>query len=116
RGSALSHFTGVRWDEPAVNDLVAQGQGMVTVAYRAQLSRLDGERVRYRVDVASSDTGTLFIAGIPEYIDVEAPTLARTRQDSFLALPAMGESLEYEIWAQMGTPLPSPLSDEERKR
>ena len=116
RGSALSHFTGVGWDEPAVNDQIAQGQGTVTVADRPQLSRRDGERIVYRVDVASSDTGTLFIAGIPEFINVEAPTLARTPEDSFLALPAMGESLGYEVSAQLGRPLPYSLPDAERKR
>ncbi len=116
RGSALSHFSGMGWDEPPVNDQVAQATGMVPVADRAQLSRLDGDRFLYRVDVASSDTGTLFIAGIPEFINVEAPTLARTPEDSFLALPAMGESLGYEVSAQMGTPLPYPLPDAERKR
>jgi transglutaminase-like putative cysteine protease len=116
RGSALSHFTGVRWDQPPVNDQIAQAQGLVTVADRAQLARLDGERVTYRVDVASSDTGALFIAGIPEYITVEAPTLARTPEDSFLALPAMGEPLGYSVSAQFETPLPYPLSDSERKR
>jgi protein-glutamine gamma-glutamyltransferase len=47
---------------------------------------------------------------------VEAPTLARTPEDSFLALPAMGESLGYEVSAQMGTPIPYPLRDAERKR
>ena len=116
RGSAMSHFSGVGWDEPPMNNQIAQVQGMVAVADRAQLSRLDGERIRYRVDVASSDTGTLFIAGIPEYLDLEAPTLARTPEDSFLALPAMGEPMGYAVWAQLGTPVSYPLSDAERKR
>jgi hypothetical protein len=116
RGSALSHFSGVGWDEPPVNDQMVQVQGMVAVADRLQLSRLGADRIRYRVDVASSDTGTLFIAGIPEYITVETPTLARTPEDSFLALPAMGEPLGYAVSAQMGTPLPFPLSDADRRQ
>ncbi len=115
RGSAMSRFDGVHWDEPRLSDEAAQVQGTVVVADRLQRSRRDGERMAYRVDVASSDTGTLFIAGIPEFIHVDAPTLARTSENSFRALPAIGEPLEYEVSAQDADPLPYPLSDAERR-
>src|SRR6185437_3815151 len=67
RGAALSLFNGRHWAEPALGGLMVKAQGRVTVADLSQLSRLDGARMVYRVDVASSDSGSLFIAGVPEF-------------------------------------------------
>ena len=118
RGSALSRFNGQTWDEPP--DMAAmqvvEVHGMVPVADRWQLSRRDGVRLVYRVDVNSSDNGTLFIAGVPEFINVEAPSLVRTADDSFRALPVQGGPLGYEVSAQNGEPLPYPLSNPARRR
>ena len=117
RGSALSRFNGARWDEPVLTmNQIKDVHGMVPVADRWQLSRRDGARLVYRVDVNSSDTGTLFIAGVPEFINVDTPSLVRTAEDSFRALPTPGEPLGYEISAQNGAPLPYPLSNSDRAR
>ena len=71
RGAALSHFDGKRWFEPPVAGKdIPVIHGTAEVADRLQRSRRDGRRLLYRVDVGSSDTGTLFVAGIPEYINV----------------------------------------------
>jgi transglutaminase-like putative cysteine protease len=73
------------------------------------------------VDVASSDTGSLFTVGMPEFINLtqtstESPTLFRTSEDAFRALPAMGEPLSYEVSAEESAPLPYPLSTSDRSR
>lgn len=117
RGAALSRFDGVRWTEsplPTVN--VSEHYGAAEVAGRLQRSRRDGRRMLYRVDVSASDTGTLFIAGIPEYINLAAPHLVRTSEDSFRILPANGEDLHYEVSAFAGEPTPVELSATERAR
>jgi protein-glutamine gamma-glutamyltransferase len=124
RGSALSHFDGRRWSEepwsePMAGDAIEKAHGMV--ADRWQRSRRDGPRILYRVDVMNSDTGTLFIAGVPEFINLpfdsaEAPHLVHTAEDSYRALPAQGEALGYEVSAQLGSPLPYPLSATDRAR
>lgn len=122
RGSALSRFDGRRWSEPPLDtDEMKSVRGTLVVADRWQLSRRDAVRLLYRVDVASSDTGALFIAGVPEFINigmdrVEPPVLVRTAEDSFRALPALGDPLEYEVSAQNGSPLPYPLSAVDRRR
>ncbi len=116
RGSALSHFDGRRWSEPPLGSEALKVQGTVVVADRWQRSRRDGDRMLYRVDVMNSDTGTLFIAGVPEFINVEAPSLIRTAEDSFRATPSPGEALGYEVSAERGTPLPYPLSNADRSR
>ena len=118
RGSTLSQFDGRHWTEP---QLRGQFQKSIEVADQLQRSRLDGARMLYRVDVVSSDTGALFIAGIPEFIrlvpDAVAPTqLMRTAGDSFRAIPALGQPLSYEVSALNGAPLPHPLALNERRR
>lgn len=117
RGTALSLFDGKRWSEPplAASDINAM-HGTAEVAGRLQRSRRDGRRLLYRVDVNSSDTGTLFVAGTPEFINFTAPRLIRTTEDSFRVLPVTGEELRYEVSAHLGSPLPSPLSPAERAR
>jgi hypothetical protein len=122
RGTALSLFDGKRWSEPplpAADVTAVHGtavQRTAEVAGRLQRSRRDGRRLLYRVDVNSSDTGTLFVAGTPEFINFTAPRLVRTAEDSFRVLPATGEELRYEVSAHWGPPLPSPLTAGERSR
>lgn len=121
RGAALSLFNGRHWAEPTAGGLMVKAQGRVTVADLSQLSRLDAARMVYRVDVASSDTGSLFIAGVPEFLNLtvtstDSPTLIRTSEDAFRALPAMGEPLSYEVSAEEAAPLPYPLSTMDRSR
>ncbi len=122
RGSALSHFDGRRWsEEPMGGDAIEKARGIVFVADRWQRSRRDGPRMLYRVDVMNSDTGALFIAGVPEFINLafdnaEAPRLVHTAEDSYRVLPAQGEALGYEVSAEIGSPLPYPLSSTDRAR
>jgi transglutaminase-like putative cysteine protease len=117
RGAALSHFDGKRWFEPPVAGKdIPVVHGTAEVADQLQRSRRDGRRLLYRVDVGSSDTGTLFVAGIPEYINVASPRLIRTREDSFRVLPVTGEDLHYEISAHSGPSLAEPLYPDDRGR
>lgn len=117
RGAALSDFNGIRWSEPPLPaEEVSKTYGAAEVADRLQRSRRDGRRLLYRVDVSASDTGTLFIAGIPEYINLAVPRLVRTHEDSFRVLPVTGEDLHYEVSAFSGAPLPEPLRDADRGR
>jgi hypothetical protein len=117
RGAALSHFDGLRWSEPPAPGVTINTRyGTAEVADLRQRSRRDGRRMIYRVDVNASDSGTLFIAGIPEYINLASPRLLRTREDSFRILPMTGEDLHYEVSAHSGPPLPAPLPDTDRGR
>jgi hypothetical protein len=118
RGSALSDFDGKRWSErrDVRGSQVVEVHGMIPVADQWQLSRRDGPRLLYRVDVNNAGTGALFIAGVPEFINVDAPTLMRTPDDAFVAFTNPGESLGYEVSAQNGAPLPYPLLPGDRRR
>ncbi len=121
RGSALSNFDGRRWTEPLLRGESSLAQGTVPVADLRQRSRQDAERMEYHVDVTGSDSGALFIAGVPEFINVipgtaQPPRLLQTTDDAFRALSAIGTPLSYEVSAQNSSPLPYPMSDMERRR
>jgi hypothetical protein len=117
RGAALSHFDGKRWSEPALpGRTIPTVGGYAEIADLNQRSRRDGGRLIYRVDVQNSATGTLFIAGIPEFVNADVRSLFLTREGS-LRLPApTGESLRYEVSAHTGPPLAAPLTGMERSR
>jgi len=116
RGAALSRFDGKRWSESGLPGIpVSAPQGAAQVAGDLQRSRR-GRRLLYRVDVGSSDTGTLFIAGVPEFININAPRLVRTPEDGFRVFPVTGEGLRYEVSAHAGPPLAQTLPSRDRTR
>ena len=115
RGSALSNFDGKRWSEPySLGQLKHRVRGTIVVADRWQLSRRDGSRFTYRVDLADTGSGTLFIAGVPEYLNLDAERITRTTEDSFHVVPQAGENLSYEVSAQSGPPLDYDLAPDDR--
>ena len=116
RGTALTDFDGKRWTQMAVPVMEVTPRRTVVVADRLQRSRLDGNRMLYRVDVDTSDSGILFIAGVPEFINIDTPRLRRLWEDTYRALPVEGQPLRYEISAWAGAPLPYTMRDDERRR
>jgi transglutaminase-like putative cysteine protease len=117
RGAALSRFDGKRWSEPALpGRTVPTVHGYAEIADLNQRSRRDGGRLIYRVDVQNSGTGTLFIAGIPEFVNADVRNLLLTPDGSVRLATPTGESLRYEVSAHSGAPLASPLAGQEKSR
>jgi transglutaminase-like putative cysteine protease len=117
RGTALSRFDGKRWSEPPLpGHTIPTVRGYAEIADLSQRSRRDGGRLIYRVDVQNASTGTLFVAGIPEFVNTEFRSLLLTSEGSLRVLAPMSESLRYEVSAHSGPPLASPLSGVERSR
>jgi hypothetical protein len=117
RGAALTRFDGRRWWEPArPAHPITAAPSLAVVAARPQLSRRDGRRVLYHVDIRNADTGTLFLAGIPEFINIDVPVLYETRESSIRVAPQFRETLRYDVSAHLAPPLPQPLSDIDRGR
>jgi hypothetical protein len=117
RGAALSSFDGKRWSEPALpGRAIPIVRGYAQIADLSQRSRRDGRRLIYRVDVQNSDTGTLFIAGIPEFVNADVRSLFLTQEGSLRLAAPTGQSMRYEVSAHSGPPLASPLTDLERSR
>jgi transglutaminase-like putative cysteine protease len=117
RGSALTRFDGRRWWEPTRPARpITAAPSLAVVAARPQLSRRDGRRLLYHVDIRSADTRTLFLAGIPEFINIDVPVLYETREDAIRVPPQFRETLRYDVSAHLGAPLPQPLNDLDRTR
>jgi transglutaminase-like putative cysteine protease len=117
RGAALSRFDGKRWSEPKfAGRMISTTNGYAEIADLRQRARRDGRRLLYRVDVQNSATGTLFIAGIPEFVNADVRSLSMNSEGS-LSIPApVGESLRYEVSAHSGPPLASALTGSEKAR
>src|SRR5262249_9140664 len=99
RGSALSRFDGRRWWEPRLPGWTTPTvQGRAKIADDTQRSRLDGQRLIYRVDIENSGTATMFIAGIPEFVNADIPTLFLTPEDSLRAIAPGGSLQRYEVY------------------
>lgn len=119
RGAALSLFDGKRWSEPVRGGrIIPAVHGYAEIAGLDQRSRRDADRMIYRVDVQNSGIGTLFIAGIPEFVNADVRDLLLTPEGALrVAGPgASGESLRYQVSAYSGQPLPAPLTPAERAR
>ena len=122
RGTSLSRFDGRRWIEPALpGRSIPALPGPAVIADQLQRSRRDGHRLLYRVDIQNADTGTLFIAGIPEFINLDAfqnadPAILVTPSETLRVLAPARESLRYEVSAHDARPLPVTLTRQERNR
>ena len=117
RGAALSHFDGRRWLEPPLPGRpIPTVHGYAEVADEFQRARRDGHRLIYRVDLQNSGTGALFIAGVPEFINIDARNLVATPENAFRVFGPFNETLRYEVSAHSGPPLPSSLTPAERNR
>jgi protein-glutamine gamma-glutamyltransferase len=117
RGAALSRFDGRRWSEPPLpGRTIPTVNGYAEIADVLQRSRRDGHRLLYHVDVQNSGTGTLFIAGIPEFVNADFRNLLLTSEGSLRVIAPPGESLRYDVSAHSGPPLEALLTNRERAR
>ncbi len=117
RGTALSHFDGRRWSEPPIpGRAIPTVHGYAEIADLNQRSRRDGRRLLYHVDVQNSGTGTLFIAGIPEFVNADFRNLLLTPEGALRVMAPPGDALRYDVSAHTGPPLEAPLSSAERAR
>jgi len=117
RGAALSRFDGRRWDEPVTEEArIPAAPRIAVLAGRLQLSRRDGQRMLYSVDLRNSSTGTLFLAGIPEFINIDSRAIVGSRSTSFRDTSPPRETLRYQVSAFWGPELPETLTAAERAR
>jgi len=91
-------------------------KGSAMVADEYQRSRTDGGRLLYRVDMQNADTRTLFVAGIPEYVNIDRPRVVVTPEDAIRVNGPRAETLRYEVSAHTGPPIPWLLTRAERAR
>jgi transglutaminase-like putative cysteine protease len=98
RGAALSDFDGKKWFNPSDRGdrLPVRKDGWTFLADDTQRRRR-GNRVDYRVDVKGIDTTTLFFAGIPEALNLNAASLIRTPQDNYRVGVGSADGVRYVV-------------------
>jgi transglutaminase-like putative cysteine protease len=98
RGAALSRFDGKRWSDPWFDGRVALSQRTpIALADDWQRSRTDGQRFSYGVDLKASDSDALFVAGVPEFLNIEHTRVIRTATDGFRVASAGAGDIRYEV-------------------
>ncbi len=98
RGTALTRFDGKRWSDPiSANSVLLPRQSPVVLADDRQRSRTDGIRFSYGVDLNTSDSDALFVAGTPEFLNVNHVRVIRTPTDSYRLLASPAENVRYEV-------------------
>jgi transglutaminase-like putative cysteine protease len=101
RGAALERFDGRRWDNPSTGNIVLPLEhGLLTVNQRHRGLTRPGHEIAYTVRLSDLAPETLFIAGTPENIRIDAPNahLILTRGGSFNVLVPSGiTDLSYAV-------------------
>jgi len=120
RGSALSHFDGKRWFNPPTQEQrlpVTQGElSLPAVRYTRP-----GRNLRYAVELSGIASDTLYFAGTPQTISIQALNLFRAPSGA-IRVPRFGlagfrygaDSRVENEWAPPLEPVP-PLPDPERR-
>ncbi|HEU0122157.1 MAG TPA: DUF3488 and transglutaminase-like domain-containing protein [Bryobacteraceae bacterium] len=97
RGSAMSRFDGKRWTTSG--DLAEQVRlryGAASIPIRTHGAR-KGWRVKYDVQLTETGMNALFIAGIPEFLEANVPTIAILSNGTIRTLSDLPPVLRYSV-------------------
>ena len=104
RGLTLSRFDGRTWSSSFRSDPLPTERGVVQVATNVERLR-NGPAVLYRVDLSPVDSDALFIAGLPEFLNVGVPSIYRTEGDAFRLVRIPAEAVRYEVSSALIAPM-----------
>ncbi len=120
RGNALGNFDGKRWTDSSTDGrVVLPATTPLTLADDGQRSRRDGVRLLYRVDLNTSESDALFIAGVPEFLNIDNARVIRTATDSYRLSTNPSEMVRYEVSSFVPNGLPvrsARLTERQRER
>jgi hypothetical protein len=118
RGLALSHFDGHTWTASFRLERETPA-GVVRVATDEERLR-NGPAVLYRVDLNPVDSDALFIAGLPEFLNVYGVSQLRRMDDGVYRLGMLpSTAIRYEVSSAIATPFAPgrvPMRDWERRQ
>ncbi len=118
RGMALGEFDGRRWyNSSTEGETLRVHSGLLRLADDDQRRR-HGPRLNYEVRLKSFASDTLFIAGSPEFIRIDAPSLIRTSEGSFRLRYRPAAIIRYGVYSYLGDSVApaAELSARERER
>lgn len=102
RGLTLSRFDGRSWSASFRSTELLTKRGVVQVANDAE--RIRNGAVLYRVDLSPVDSDALFIAGLPEFLNVGVPRLFRMEGDTYRLGFVPSEAVRYEVSSALLSP------------
>ncbi|MGH9662737.1 MAG: transglutaminase TgpA family protein [Bryobacteraceae bacterium] len=98
RGAALTEFDGRRWyNRPAIGETLRVGPGRMVVLAADRQRRRSGRRFSYHVNLKPFDTDSLFFAGTPEFLFINARTVSRLETGGFRLGLGPSEGLRYDV-------------------
>lgn len=108
RGTALSRFDGRRWfNPPEAGTLLNVRDGVLELADFPQRRR-KGVRINYDVQSSAALSDVLFLAGRPEFIQVDVSSLIRTSDGAFRTGVSGSAGLRYTAYSFLEETAASP--------
>ena len=103
RGATLSEFDGKRWTNPSRKPEMIPVENDHVVLAPPGLPP-PGRRINYRVEMEEQENDTLFFAGTPETLDLQARALYRSEGSSFRLGHAVPQGFHYDAYSLLDEP------------
>ena len=103
RGSTLSEFDGKRWTNPSRKPEMIPVENDHVVLEPPGLPP-PGRRINYRVEMEEQENDTLFFAGTPETLDLQARALYRSESSSLRLGHAVPQGFHYDAYSLLDEP------------
>ncbi len=119
RGARLSNFDGRRWySSPEAGETLRPERGLIRLADNSQRWR-QGRRLAYEVHLQMLASDLLFVAGTPEFLQIQAPYVIRTSSGALRTGASTGNGIRYGVSSFVEDPrvrasTPASLSTEAR--
>jgi transglutaminase-like putative cysteine protease len=110
RGMALGQFDGRRWyNASAVKEerLEVQRNGLVQLIENRSRPSQTAERLEYEVHIKNIGADTIFLAGVPEYLNIKAPMIKRVPGGSYRLPFGPAGGLSYVAYSYLESPASS---------
>lgn len=116
RGAALSRFTGRLWTANFKARRLTPKKDMIPLV-DADQQRRPGKRLTFEVQLRPTGSETIFVPGIPEYLQIDTPSFYQTTAGSLFSSYLGGRVVRYTGYSFMEEPqapgLPPGLDREE---
>jgi transglutaminase-like putative cysteine protease len=111
RGMALGQFDGRRWFNGALameDRIEVPRNGMAQLVDDRHRPSRRTERIEYEVQVKDIGSDTLFFAGIPEYLTINAPLIKRVPGGAYRLPFGSAGGMTYAVSAYLENPVSTP--------
>ena len=120
RSTALLQFDGLRWTQSrSSSERLKFSFGSLALAAEAAVPRRrTGRRLRYQVQISESGLDTLFVAGVPEYLESNLESILRQSNGTLKTIGDAPSQFRYSVSSYLdpsnGDAAPPPSPEERR--